>query len=82
MLVVVPIGTIRIVDIRLYIKQANPLIGLATVGESARELPFVGWLELLRLLAELIPNASHKLETAANTEFREDVSDVSLDRSP
>jgi hypothetical protein len=39
--------------IRVWIDRADPLAGTAAV-EGAEPLPFQGWLELLRVLSELV----------------------------
>ena len=39
--------------IRVWIERAEPLAGTAAV-EGAEPLPFQGWLELLRVLSELV----------------------------
>ena len=39
--------------IRVWIERADPLAGTAAV-EDGEPLPFQGWLELLRVLSELV----------------------------
>ena len=42
--------------IRIVVEQAQPLAGTATT-EGRDPLPFEGWLELLRVLSELVAPA-------------------------
>lgn len=46
--------------IRLAIEQTEPLTGSACCPETGAAVPFVGWLELLRTVAELIGSESQR----------------------
>jgi hypothetical protein len=55
--------------IRISIEQTEPLTGTAATATS-RPLPFVGWLELLRAISELVDAAggSTSAHGAVNSE--------------
>ena len=48
--------------IRIAIAQTEPLTGSATCPATGTPVPFVGWLELLRALADLVESERQKIE--------------------
>jgi len=48
--------------VRIAIEQTEPLTGSAACPETGAPVPFVGWLELLRTIAELVGPASQMTE--------------------
>lgn len=79
------------VDLRIRIFQARPLRGSVARAPTAKDVrprtpadpvQFVGWLELLRALSDLLVDETGQLQPRADRELGENVRDVGLDRTP
>ena len=51
--------------INVNIEQTQPLVGSASTGQE-RSVSFVGWLELLRVIADLAETTEHPDDEASN----------------
>ena len=77
-------------ELRLQISQARPVRGVVAVIRSFKDatadrpepVRFVGWLELLRALGDLLADETGELEPSPEGQLGEDVRDVGLDRAP
>lgn len=77
-------------ELRLRIAQVRPLRGVVavsgTVNGAAADRPgpvrFAGWLELLRVLGDLLADQPGELEPGLEGQLGEDVRNVGLDRAP
>lgn len=76
-------------ELRVQISHARPLRGVvAVIGSSdattdrPEPLRFIGWLELLCALRDLLTDQTAELEPGPDGQLGEDVRDVGLDRAP
>ncbi len=74
-------ATIGYVQVHLEVEQTRPLVGQARVGEEEVATPFAGWLELLRILSDLLAHHPRELDAAGDRKLGEEVRDVGFDRS-
>ncbi|HEX6539281.1 MAG TPA: hypothetical protein VF155_08895 [Candidatus Dormibacteraeota bacterium] len=45
-------------DVHLHVDDTTPLAGSIRIDDSAQTTAFQGWLDLLRLLSNILPQAS------------------------
>lgn len=76
-------------ELRVQISHARPLRGVVAVigsNDATTDRPepvrFVGWLELLRALGDLLADQTGELEPGPEGQLDKDVRDVGLDRAP
>lgn len=77
-------------ELRLEISRERPPRGVVAVLRSFADVTadhpeavrFVGWLELLRALGDLLADETGELNPGAEGQLGKDVRDVSLDRAP
>jgi len=72
--------TIAYVQVHLEVEQTRPLMGRIRVGQEEAATPFAGWLELLRILSDLLAHHPRELDTARDPKLGEEVRDMGFDR--
>jgi len=74
------ITKIRKMQVRLEVEQTQPLKGAVRVGEQETATPFLGWLELLRILADALAHHPRELDAAGDPKLGKEVGDVGFHR--
>ncbi len=67
-------------DVYLHLERRSPPRGVVTAGATSDPLPFSGWLELLRILSQLLSDEPAQLYPAAGAQLGEEVDDMGLHR--
>jgi hypothetical protein len=73
--------TIGYVQVHLEVEQTRPLMGQIRVGEDEAATPFAGWLELLRILSDMLAHHPRELDAACDRQLGEEMHDMGFDRS-
>jgi hypothetical protein len=71
--------TIGYVQVHLEVEQTQPLMGQVRVGNEESATPFAGWLELLRILSDLLTHNPREFDTAGDPKLGEEVHHVGFD---
>ncbi len=69
------------VHVHLEVEQTRPPMGRVRVGKEEAATPFAGWLELLRILSDLLAHQPRELDAAGDPKLGEEVRDMGFDRS-